>query len=62
MFNPRSIAIIGRGSQHDDLVVLSERNSIDAGFKGPGRRSASSIMPWPLAGLMGNSSQNLPGK
>ena len=59
MFNPRSIAIIGRGNQHDDLVVLFERNLIDAGFKGVGRRSAPSIMLWPLACLMGNFSQNL---
>ena len=35
MFNPRSIAIIGRGDQDDDPAVLLERNLIDAGFKGP---------------------------
>ena len=35
MFNPRSIAIIGRGHQDDDPAALLEHNLIDAGFKGP---------------------------
>lgn len=35
MFNPRVIAIIGRGNQDDDPAALLERNLIDAGFKGP---------------------------
>jgi acetyltransferase len=35
MFNPRSIAIIGRGNQDDDPAALLEHNLIDAGFKGP---------------------------
>jgi acetyltransferase len=35
MFNPRSIAIIGRGDQKDNPAALLARNLIDAGFPGP---------------------------
>ncbi len=35
MFNPRSIAIIGRGQQENDPAALLEQNLINAGFKGP---------------------------
>jgi acetyltransferase len=35
MFNPRSIAIIGRGNEEDSADVILERNLVNAGFKGP---------------------------
>ena len=35
MFNPRAIAVIGRGHTDDDADALLERNLINAGFKGP---------------------------
>ncbi|HYQ91843.1 MAG TPA: CoA-binding protein, partial [Candidatus Competibacteraceae bacterium] len=35
MFNPCSIAIIGRGHQEDDPAARLEHNLVDAGFQGP---------------------------
>lgn len=35
LFNPRSIAIVGRGRQEDGTDTILELNLIEAGFKGP---------------------------
>lgn len=53
MFRPRSIAIIGRGQQDHDPVVLLTRNLINAGFHGPvlpvhpQRRTVSGVLAYP---------------
>ncbi len=58
MFNPRSIAIIGRGHPDQEIDATLQRNLINAGFKGPvlpvnpDRPAVAGVFTYPnIAGL-----------